>query len=153
MKSLRYFITLFLIVSMAGIMSCKKKPTPGPQLTDQQKQAQLLTGTWTTKKVDKVPNGIDQSVVSSLTLTFNVDASYNPTSFSASGATDFFVTQSSSTWSWSGTGTSVISLSNTSPVTSLQINSLDDTSLQVTFTYVSQRTQKLDGTYQITFNK
>ncbi len=155
MKSLRYFLTMIMIISLVGIMSCGKKPNSGPSLTDQQKQAQLLEGTWTADSVVSVPNGIDPSVVSSLALTFNVDNSYNPTSFSASGAPDFFVTQSSSTWSWSSTSTTVIGLANTTPVTSLQINSLSNGSLKLTFTYTStsQRVQKLDGNYQITFSK
>ncbi len=149
MKSLQYILSAAVIVFLAGMMSCHKKPGPNP-LTDQQKQAQALSGTWTTVKVDQYPSGVDTTVVSSLTLTFNTDTNNNPTTFSASGAPDFFTTQSSSTWAFSGTSTSVITLSNVTPVTGLQINSLVGNSLTVKFTYVTPR---LDGDYQLTMSK
>ena len=153
MKSLRYLASMFLIFSMIGMMSCHK-PKPSPSLTPQQQQAQLLAGTWTTTSVDQSPSGIDLSVVSSLALTFNIDSDYNPTTFASSGAPDFFNSTSSSTWAFSGSSTTVITLSNlTTSIKDIQINSLSETSLNITFTYVTARTQKLDGDYTLTLSK
>lgn len=157
MKSLRVAASLLLIFSLIGMMSCHKK-TPEKQLTEQQKQAKLLAGTWTTSSVDQLPSGIDASVISDLSFTFNVDPDYNPTTFAASGANDFFSSQSSSTWAFSGSSTTVVTLSNlTSSITQLQINSLSETSLSVTFTYVTTsaraRVEKLDGDYTLTLGK
>ena len=120
----------------------------------QQKQAKLLAGTWTTTSVDQSPSGIDPTVISNLALTFNVDADYNPTTFTAAGASEFFGTQSSSTWAFSGSSTTVVTLSNlTTSINQLQINSISETSLSVTFTYVTVRTEKLDGDYKLTMSK
>lgn len=152
MKSLRYIFTVLVVIALTGTMSCHKK-NPPPSQTDQQKKAEMLAGTWTTTSVDKLPTGVDKSIISDLAITFNVDSDNNPTTFSASGATDFFATQSSSTWSFSGNSTSVINLSNVSPVTTITVNSVTDTKLVIQFTYVTQRTMKLDGDYQLTMGR
>jgi hypothetical protein len=153
MKSIRLIVSLLIIVCLAGIMSCHKK-TPEKQLTDQQKQAKLLAGTWTTNSVDQSPSGIDPSVISTLAFTFNVDTDFNPTTFASTGAPDFFGTQSSSTWGFSGSSTTVVTLSGlTTNITQLQINSVSETSLSVTFTFVTARTEKLDGDYTLTMSK
>lgn len=153
MRSLRYLASILLIFTMIGMISCHKK-TPEKKLTPQQEQAKLLAGTWTTSSVDQLPSGIDASVVSDLVLTFNADTDYNPTTFAASGASDFFNTTSSSTWAFSGSSTTVLTLSNlTTGITQLQINSISETSLSITFTYVTARTQKLDGDYTLTLSK
>lgn len=154
MKSLRYLTTAVLILSLAGYSACKKK-NPGPKgPTEQQQQAQKLAGTWNTSSVDASPTGVDPSLINTLTMTFNVDNENNPTSFSASNAPEYFSTLSSSAWSFSGTSTTVINLSNVTPVTSFDITDLSGTTLKIHFTFVTpQRTQKLDGDYNLTLTK
>jgi hypothetical protein len=153
MKILQYFLTILILIAFIGTYSCKKKHE-GPSYTDQQKQAILLEGTWTTSSVDAAPTGVDQSAISSLTLTFNIDSDKNPTTFSSTGAPDFFTTQSSSTWDFSGTGTTIITLTNVSPITTLTVDPAStETTLKVSFTLPQLRTEDLHGDYSLTLTK
>ena len=127
----------------------------GEDLTDQQQQAQLLAGTWTQQTTSQLPNGVDPAILDQLTLTFNVDANYNPTSFSSSGAPDFFTTSGSSKWAFSGSSTTSLILSDVSPIMDLTINSLTANALAVSFTLSSGslRVASLEGNYRVELTK
>ena len=155
MRAIQYCISILLITSLACNFCCKKKPN-GPNLTDQQKQAQLIAGTWHVSSIDEKPDKVtDLSVISELVLTFNIDTDNKPTSFNATGAPDFFVPQGSATWSFSGSSTVAISLTNVSPVITIQIDPpVTATTMQIGFTRItSLRTESFDGDYTLTMTK
>jgi hypothetical protein len=152
MKIIHLFLSFLIIAGLIFNFSCKKKPK-GPNYTDQQEQAMKLEGTWSISSVNSVPTGVDEALISDLVVTFSIDADKNPSAFSSSGAPDFFITQSTSTWSFSGSTIDVIQLNNVTPVTGFRVL-VTDTSLNLTFTFSStQRTEKLDGNYDLTLTK
>jgi hypothetical protein len=155
MKVIQYLISIVLIISFVGNFSCKKKNTE-PNLTDQQKQAKLLAGSWQVGNIDTRPDQVtDETVIDGLVLTFGIDGENKPTTFNSSGAPDYFTTQGSATWSFSGNSTVTISLTNVTPVTVLTINSeITETSMQISFTRTTVlRTEDLDGDYTLTMTK
>ena len=154
MKKLTYLLLFGILGGMVFFGSCGgDDDDDGPNLTPQQEQAQALSGTWNQQNTTQIPDGVDPTILNDLSITFNIDANSNPTSFSASGADDFFITTSSSTWAFSGSSTTAIVLSNVSPVTSLTINSVSDSQLSVTFTSAGGRVTGLDGTYTVELTK
>ncbi len=156
MKKLFYLLTFGIIASMFIMSGCGgDDDDDGPSLTPQQEQAQALSGTWSQQNTTQIPDGVDPTILDQLSITFNIDGSSNPAGFSASGAGDFFTTTSSSSWSFSGSSTTSIELSNVTPVTSLTINSLTENSLSITFTFTSgtARVAGLDGSYTVELSK
>lgn len=153
MKKLFYFLSLGIIMGMISMTGCKNGEDG--DLTDQQKQAQLLSGTWTQQTTSQLPNGVDPTILDQLTLTFSTDANHNATSFGASGAPDFFTTSGSPKWSFSGTSTTSLILTDVSPVTDLTINSLTANALSISFTLSSGtlRVASLDGNYRVDLTK
>ncbi len=153
MKKLFYLLSLGIISGMMMMAGCGDGG--GGDLTAQQQQAQLLAGTWTQQTTSLLPPGVSPDILDALTLTFNVDSNYNPTSFSSSGAPDFFTTSGSSEWAFSGSSTTSLILSAVSPVTDLTINSLTANSLTVSFTLSSGslRIASLEGNYRVELTK
>ena len=154
MKTTRSILVPIFIISFFFLVACPHNDN-NPELTALQKKAVSLTGTWSNASNVSVPNGVDGTVLDQLTLTFNSDTDHNPTSFSASGASDFLLSQSSSTWSLSGSDLNLINLTGVSPVSQLSIMNLTDTELTIKFTYMtpSARAEKLDGDYQVTLSR
>lgn len=152
MKKILYLISLSLIAGMIFWVSCKNN-SDEPSLTPQQERAQLLKGTWAATNVT-VPSGVSTDVVSDLIMTFGTDSEYNPTTFSANNAPDFF-TGSNGTWAFDGTSISSISLTNISPVNSFTINSVSETALSITFQFTDSgaRIESLAGTYNVDLTK
>ncbi len=153
MKKLFYLLSLGIISGMVLMASCGGDGDG--DLTEQQKQAQLLAGTWTHQTTSQSPPGVSPDILDQLILTFNVDGNYNATSFSSSGAPDFFITSGTSKWAFSGTSTTSLILTDVSPVTDLTINSLTANALTVSFTFVSggARVASLEGNYRVDLTK
>ena len=147
----KIFVPLF-IISFFFLVACPPDDN-NPKLTDLQKKVMSVTGTWSNASNISVPNGIDGTILDQLTLTFNSDGDHNATTFSASGASEFFSSQSSSTWSLSGSDLNIVTLTNVSPVSQFSIMNLSDTEMTIKFTFVTARTEKLDGDYQVTLSK
>ena len=152
MKKIFYIISFGIIAAMIVMASCGGDNGDG-QLTPQQEQAQLLNGTWSHQNTTQSPDLVDPTILDQLSITFNIDANSNPTSFSSSGAPDFFVTVGSSKWAFSGSSTTSILLTDVSPVNQLTINSLTQSSLTLTFNFSSLRVAGLDGNYTVEMSK
>lgn len=153
MKKIFYFLSLGIISGMIGMASCGDGGDG--DLTDQQKQAQLLAGTWSQTNTTQLPPGVSPDILDALTFTFGVDDNWSPTTFSASGAPDFFSTSGTSGWAFSGSSTTNLILSNVSPVMDLTIVSLTANALTVRFTMStgSLRIASLDGEYVVELTK
>ena len=151
MKTIRSIFAPLFILSFLILVGCPPKDnTPKP--TALQEKVTSLTGTWSNASSVSVPNGVDGTILDQLSMTFNSDADHNATTFSSAGASDFFSSQSSSTWSLSGSDLNLVTLTNVDPVSQFSIN-LSGTQLTINFTFVSTRTEKLDGNYQVTLSK
>ncbi len=154
MKKIFYIISFGIIGAMIMMGSCGGDNGDG-QLTPQQEQARLLNGTWSHQNTTQSPQGVDPTILDQLTMTFNIDGNSNPTSFSSSGAPDFFVTVGSSKWAFSGSSTTSILLTDVSPVTQLTVNSISQSNLTLRFTFLSGggRIAGLDGDYTVEMTK
>jgi hypothetical protein len=152
-KQIYFFLSLGILAGMMLMASCGNGDDD--QLTPQQEQAQLLSGTWTQQNTTNRPEGVDPAILDDLTITFNVDGNRNPTTFSSSGAPDFFATTSSSEWAFSGSSTTSVILSDVAPVDAFTINSLTANSLTITFTLSGSglRVASLDGNYTVELTK
>jgi hypothetical protein len=152
MKTARKIFASLFIVSFIFLVACPPDDNK-QQLTAQQEKVKSLTGTWSNASSVSVPTGIDAAILDQLTMTFNSDADYNATTFSSSGASEFFSSQSSSGWSLSGSDYSVIVLTNVTPVTQMSIVSLSESQLTINFTHPGARMARLDGDYQVTLSR
>jgi hypothetical protein len=153
MKKLYYFLSLIIIAGMVGLTNCGDDNGDEP-LTPQQEQAQLLAGTWNQQNTTQLPPGVDPTILDQLTLTFNIDGNSNPSSFSSTGAPDFFTSSGASTWAFSGSSTTSLILTGVTPVAALTINSLSASSLSVSFSFTSGgRVTGLDGNYTVELTK
>jgi hypothetical protein len=154
MKIVRYIFFSLVIISFVTIFACNGDKN-GPEETEQQKQAKKLEGTWTTTAVVSKPADVPESEVSDLVFSFAIDSDSNPTTFSASGtsAGNYFVTQSTSTWSFAGGSITNVSLSNVNPVTSFTISGEVTTTMTINFTLTTARVAVLDGDYTLTMTK
>jgi len=153
MKKLFYLLSLGIISGLIVMASCGEDGNG--DLTDQQKQAQLLAGTWTQTNTTQLPPNVSPDILDALTFTFGVDDNWSPTTFSSSGAPDFFSTSGTSGWAFSGSSTTNLILSNVSPVMDLTIVSLTANALTVRFTLStsSLRVASLDGEYVVELTK
>jgi hypothetical protein len=153
MKKLFYFLSLGIISGMILMAGCGDGKDG--DLTELQKQAQLLSGTWIQQTTSQLPDGVDPSILDALTLTFNADSNFNPSSFSSSGAPDFFSTSGTSSWAFSGSSTTSLILSGVTPVSDLTIVSLSANALTVRFTLStgSLRVTSLEGEYTVELTK
>lgn len=152
-KLIYFFLSLGIMAGMMLMASCGNGDDD--QLTAQQEQAKLLAGTWSQQNTTNLPAGVDPTILDDLTITFNVDGNWNPTTFSSSGAPDFFATSSSSEWAFSGSSTTSVILSDVAPVDEFTINSLTANSLTITFALSSSgvRLASLDGNYTVVLTK
>ena len=157
MKKLFLFLSIGLIAGFIFFAGCGGDGD-GQELTPQQEQAKTLQGTWVVQSAT-VPQGVDPTILSGGTLTFNTDQDYNPTSFNSSGVPDFFSAGGSAAWTFSGQSTTQVVLSNVSPVTEFSINNLSGNSLSISFSHpglAGPRTAQvtdLSGAYTASLSK
>ncbi|MFC2126266.1 hypothetical protein ACFLU5_15840 [Bacteroidota bacterium] len=162
MRNLYSLLSVLLVSVFIVFASCGDPDDPA--LTDTQERAKALSGgSWSqsTGTSVTVPDGVDPTILDNLTLVFGADADHNPTSFSSTGAPDFFTTSSSSTWSLSSVD--AISLTNVEGgVSSITIGSgFSDTQMTLSFRFTTpagrlaggERISALDGDYIIEMTK
>lgn len=130
------------------------------ELTDQQEASQFLssTNTWGGEGnvvVITKPDGINESKVSALAVTFSSSGSpsYTPETFRTEGALEVLSAESDATWSWAGVDNSIIDLesASTSELTSFEILESEN---KIRFSFEvsgssSGRVSGLDGTYRV----
>lgn len=157
MKKLFLFLSIGLISGFAFFSSCNNG-NGEEDLTDLQKRAQMMSGTWTIQSAT-VPQGVDPTILNGSTMTFNTDASYAPTSFSASGMPDFFSTQSNSAWAFNSSSINIVVLSNVTPVAEFNINNVSANSMSISFSHpgltamAGGRIADLSGAYTANLTK
>ena len=153
-KQIYFFLSLGIISGIMLMASCGDD-NGDDQLTPQQEKAQMLAGTWTQQSTTNSPAGVDPTILDDLTITFNVDGNWNPTTFSSGGAPDFFATSSSSEWAFSGSSTTSVILSDVTPVDEFTISSLTANSLTISFSLSGSgaRVASLDGNYTVELTK
>ncbi len=154
MKKIAYLLSFVIIAGFVVYAGCNGDENGEPELTEQQERAQALSGTWNAQEATSVPDNVDPTIIDNLSITFNVDASFNPASFSATGAADFFSTSSSSAWDFSGDVTiSSITLTDVSPVTGFTISNFSNTNMTIQFSHPGLRIASLEGTYAVSMVK
>ena len=161
MKNIYNLLSVLLISVLVVFSNCGGDD--GPSLTDQQERAKALSegGAWSSEAGSvTVPDGVEETILDNLTLSFGVDENYDPSSFSSTGAPDFFTTTSSSTWSFSGVNN--IQLSNVDGgVNSFQTSGFTESQMTLTFTFTTptgrsaggERISSLDGQYTLTMKR
>lgn len=154
MKLLKIFIQLAVLVV---ILTQCKKIDPEIEFTPQQLATRQLTGTWGNAVVVSSPVADAHGTLNNLTITF--DSSIEnilPAGFSASGAPEYFLTNTESAWMWESINTSTeILLVNVSPVQELTIDDLTGASLTITFTFESEAGGRIAGIgeYQVKLSR
>ncbi|MFW5760018.1 MAG: hypothetical protein ACOCXH_03440, partial [Cyclobacteriaceae bacterium] len=116
MKEIKYILSIIIISGIVLYSGCGGNGGETP-LTEQQTAAQALAdgSPWTITDVSSAPVD-DVSELESLELSFLTSGSGNdlaPDTFIAGGAPNF-ITATSASWSWAGSGISTISLSGAS---------------------------------------
>lgn len=150
MKHIKIQFGCLCIFLIPFLMNCKgDDPTP---LTNQQQAAKELSFTWASAQVLSSPVPSADGTLENLRLTFTTTQDFEPSTFSASGAPDFFLTNTNSIWSWEGTSSAInILLLNVSPVQAFTVDELSATSLTIRFSLdgpVEGRTKGI-GEYQV----
>ena len=113
----------------------------------------MMQGTWTIISAT-VPEGVDPTILNGTTMAFNTDSQFNPTSFSSSGAPDYFnVDPAPGGWAFAGSSTTAVSLSNVGPVTSFSINNITATAMEINFSHPGARIADLGGVYTANLTK
>ncbi|HEX7016539.1 MAG TPA: hypothetical protein VF191_13600 [Cyclobacteriaceae bacterium] len=135
MKYIKLSVSITLIALAAMILVNCKNDDPAP-LDEQQQAAKKLSVAWGAAEVLSSPVAGADGTLENLTLTFATTESFQPTTFSASGAPDFFLTSANSSWSWetSASATHVLLL-NVSPVHEFTIEELTETMLTISFSF------------------
>jgi hypothetical protein len=131
---IRTFSVALLVVTTFILTNCGKDDAE--PLTEQQEATKELTATWGSPQIISSPVAGADGTLEDLTLTFGATADFQPGSFSASGAPDYFTSTGSSTWTWGNAGSSTeISLLNVTPVQALTVEELTATTLTVSFQF------------------
>ena len=152
MKTIKYLLSLSLIAGFVFFMNCGGGDET-PDLTAQQLQTQKMQGTWTIIS-STVPDGVNPTILNGTTMAFNADSEYNPTSFSSNGAPDYFnVDPAPGGWSFAGSSTTAVTLTNVGPVSEFNINNLTETALEITFSHPGLRVSDLGGIYTANLTK
>ena len=150
MKNATLLLSLVLLFYLSLLLACHK-PKP-PVLTPQQEQAKLLKWTWSHVTDVTVPINVDTTILDNLTMTFNVDNNYNPTTFNVNGADNFFQVQGNATWNFYGSDISIVNFTYINPVTQINIKSISEHLLTISFDYAGLRSEGI-GNYQVTLSK
>jgi hypothetical protein len=148
MKYIKSFTSITLVV--VTLVNCKNDD-PAP-LNEQQQAAKKLSVTWSSAEVLSSPVSGADGALEDLTLTFSVTGNFQPSSFSASGAPEFFLTDANSTWSWESTGAATrVLLLNVSPVQEFTIEELTETTLAISFPFSGPVGGRISGVgeYQV----
>lgn len=148
MKNLKIY-TLLTFLALLMMASCKKDDDNDAELTAQQQVTSELSDTWGDAEVLDAPG--NYATLEDLEITFTATSDFQPSSFSASGADDYFLSNTNSTWAWNGDNATQVQLMNVSPVQFLAINELTGTSLTISFTYDGPEGGRVMGigTYQV----
>ena len=150
MKTIKPLLIISLILCLSTLFNCHR--TTPPKLTPQQEQAKLLKGTWSNASDVVVPANVDTTILDNLTMTFNVDNNYNPTTFNVNGADNFFQVQGNATWNFYGSDISIVNFTYINPVTQINIKSISEHLLTISFDYAGLRSEGI-GNYQVTLSK
>ena len=155
MKSTKILYGLLIFANFHFLTGCDEHGDPQEDilLSDQQKATVSMRGVWGQPSDASLPPGTTEGVLDSLLLEFRIDDSYNPSTFSASGANYFFSAEDG-VWDWEGESTSNIALVNVSPITLIEIMK-EAATIRVTFHYEPPQGGRLSGAgvYGVTLNK
>lgn len=157
MKHISSLLSVMVIFLLTLFYGCGD-PVPS-SLNLQQKAAKILDegDTWGgTGNVDVLasPSGVVATDLENLQVTFDSsgEEDWAPTFFEVSGAEDYLSTADNATWTWIGSGTNNIELTEASVA---ELTSVDVTDESVTFTFeVSSqgsggRVSGIDGAYTV----
>ncbi|MGE0587585.1 MAG: hypothetical protein AB7O48_03370 [Cyclobacteriaceae bacterium] len=149
--------TLKLMLSLAGLLTlllCSNCKSDDVSMTDQQEAAKLLNGTWGNAQVLSSPVAGATGTLTNLVLTFDISDDLQPSTFVASGAPEYF--PSETTWSWaSAAEASEILLDGSLPVTAITLDALTATNMTISFSLngpVGGRVNGI-GEYTLSFTK
>lgn len=151
MKMQKYSIILSCLFLALLTQACKKDD---PSLTTQQEVARRLNGTWSDTQVISSPVAGATGSLESLVLTFTIAENLQPSTFSVSGAPDYF--PAGGTWTWTDPKQAVaIVLDGELPVTMLELIELTDTKLTLAFTFNGVSNGRIQGIgdYRISLTK
>lgn len=145
MKYIKSLAYVALIALADVIMVNCKSDDPAP-LDELQQAAKKLSVTWGAAEVLSSPVAGADGTLENLTFTFSTTASFQPTTFSSSGAPDFFLTSANSTWSWGTPGSATyVLLSNVSPIQEFAIEELTETTLTISFSFAGPIEGRVTG--------
>lgn len=155
MKSTKIRYGLLIIAHFLFLLACDEHGDPQEDilLNDQQKATVSMRGVWGQPSDALLPEGTTEGVLDSLLLEFRIDDSYNPSSFSASGA-GYFFSADDGLWNWESASTTNIELVNVSPITTIEVMK-EASTIRVTFNYEPPQGGRLSGAgvYGVTLNK
>lgn len=155
MKFTNLLYGLLLLASLHFLTGCDEHGDPQEDiiLSDQQNATVSMRGVWGQPSDALLPEGTTEGVLDSLLLEFRIDDSYNPSTFSASGAGYFFSAEDG-LWNWEGESTTQIELENVSPITRIEVMK-EAATIRVTFNYEPPSGGRISGAgiYGITLNK
>lgn len=122
MSKIVFYCSLFLFLSGSLCLSgCFGLGSGESALTQQQEATQYLSSSNTWGGIDRVdilnmPDGVDESVVNALSVTFGSTGTPNfePTSFRTSGALDVLSAEPDATWEWVNLENNLIQLTGAS---------------------------------------
>lgn len=150
MRALKLLLGLLGVTLLLMSTSCKDDVS----LTAQQEAAKLLNGTWGSAQVLSAPVAGATGTLSNLVLTFNISNDLQPSTFAATGAPEYF--PGGTTWTWTNAASAAsILLDGNLPVTSITLDELTATALQVSFSLngpIGGRTHGV-GEYTMEFTK
>lgn len=155
MKSTKILYWLLILTNLHFLTGCDEHGDPQEDiiLNDQQKATVSMRGVWGQPSEALLPEGTTEGVLDSLLLEFRIDDSYNPSSFSATGAGYFFSAEDG-LWNWESESTTNIELVNVSPITHIEVMK-EASTIRVTFNYEPPQGGRLSGAgvYGVTLNK
>lgn len=155
MKSTKILYWLLIFTNLHFLTACDEHGDPQADipLTDQQKATVSMRGVWAQPSEALLPPGTTEGVLDSLLLEFRIDDNYNPSTFSATGASYFF-SADNGLWNWEGESASRIELVNVTPITRIEVMK-EAATIRVTFNYEPPQGGRLSGAgvYGVTLNK
>ncbi len=155
MKSIKIFFWLLIFVNILFLSGCDEHGDPQADipLNEQEKATVSMRGVWGQPSDALLPPGTTEGVLDSLLLEFRIDDTYNPSTFSATGAGYFFSTNDG-LWNWMEASTSQIELVNVTPITQIEVMK-EAATIRVTFNYEPPSGGRLSGAgvYGVTLNK
>lgn len=151
MKALKMTLGFIILSFCLFTTSCKKDDV---SLTDQQEAAKLINGAWGDAQVLSSPVAGATGTLTNLVLTFDISDDLQPSTFIASGAPEYF--PSETTWSWVGATEAVeILLDGSLPVTAITLDVLTATNMTIGFSLNGPVGGRINGIgeYTLSFTK